>query len=861
MRRLTAVLIGAAFAATACTSGSGGSSPGNGQPVALPNLQLAAALQPFNACDDLLDYVKRQALDQVGPYGLPGEGGPQVLEADAANGKVATGAAPTTNPVSSTTVAPTAAGAPSPSASDGERNAATDQAPPADHSETNNQEKGVDEPDLVKTDGKRILALTNGKLEYVDVSGATPALAGSLTLPAGSGQLLVSGDHVLVIADAGSVPVPMDDVVVNDGPVRGPASGVSAPYRSPGTTLTLVDIADPGAMKVLHSITIDGTFVSARMVAGQTRVVTSSHPAGFQFVYPSGPGAEKSAEEANRHIIESSKIENWLPTMHTDQGTVDPNQEQPGKPLLDCKNVSHPKEFSGFGMLSVLSLDMNATAVNPADAVGIMADGQIMYASTDNLYVATPSYEAPAKTGTTGTTGTAPQHPTTTAVPLGPPVAHTSIHKFDIRTKGPAVYRASGEVDGSLLNQFSMSEDAGNLRVATTDGPLGSRSSAMQSYVRVLQERDGELQKVGSVGNLGKGEQIKAVRFVGNRGYVVTFRQTDPLYTLDLSDAANPRVVGELKMLGYSAYLHPAGDGLLIGIGQDASDRGRTTGTKVSLYDVADAANPTEVAKYDLPNSSSIAEQDHHAFLWWGPTNLAVLPVQGYGYAPPMPIECAAGPCPGTNGTYAAPFTGAIGLHITRDGITETGRITNPYGTPGSDPCTACEGPPTTTVPPTTGTTVAPPPTPIPCDPACPRPTDVICDPGPCTTTTTAAGAVTSTTTPSTTTTSTTGAPNSSTTTSTSTSTTTSTTATPTGKPTTTATPCAADGTCKRPATTTSTVTMPGAPTPYPYPSIDQGMPIERILVVGDTIYTFSTNGLKASSLDGLTPRFWLAFV
>ncbi len=163
--------------------------------------------------------------------------------------------------------------------------------------------------------------------------------------------------------------------------------------------------------------------------------------------------------------------------------------------------------------------------------------------------------------------------------------------------------------------------------------------------------------QLGQVGGLGKGEQIHAVRFLGDTGYVVTFRQVDPLYTLDLSDPAKPRAVGELKIRGYSAYLHPLEPGLLLGVGQDASERGATLGTQVSLFDVSDPARPSRLHQWTVPGgSSSEAEWDHHAFLWWAPSKLAVLPVESW--------------------QRRASFAGAVGLSVDRSGgIAEAGRV------------------------------------------------------------------------------------------------------------------------------------------------------------------------------------------
>ena len=150
----------------------------------------------------------------------------------------------------------------------------------------------------------------------------------------------------------------------------------------------------------------------------------------------------------------------------------------------------------------------------------------------------------------------------------------------------------------------------------------------------MLAPTDGELERVGQVGDLGKGEQIYAVRFLGDVGYVVTFRQTDPLYTIDLSDPTDPTTTGELKITGYSAYLHPVDDGLVLGVGQDATRQGRTQGTQVSLFDVSDPASPQRLAQLTMPNSSSEVEWDQRAFLYWPAERLAVVPFINYDVDP-----------------------------------------------------------------------------------------------------------------------------------------------------------------------------------------------------------------------------------
>jgi uncharacterized secreted protein with C-terminal beta-propeller domain len=212
-------------------------------------------------------------------------------------------------------------------------------------------------------------------------------------------------------------------------------------------------------------------------------------------------------------------------------------------------------------------------------------------------------------------------------VPSELPELRTQVHRFDL--DGPDVtYVASGSVPGHPLNQWALSEHDGDLRIATTEQDVSGRGRG-HSAVRVLRERDGELREIGHVGDLGRGERIYAVRYVGDIGFVVTFRQVDPLYTIDLSDPTAPRVLGELKIPGYSAYLHPVSDDRLLGIGQDADSDGRTLGAQASLFDVSDLASPRRLDTHALgADTMTPVEFDHRAFLYWSDDGMAVVPVE-----------------------------------------------------------------------------------------------------------------------------------------------------------------------------------------------------------------------------------------
>jgi hypothetical protein len=313
--------------------------------------------------------------------------------------------------------------------------------------------------------------------------------------------------------------------------------------------------------------------------------------------------------------------------------------------VAECDAVRHPRAFSGLDLLTVLTIDLERGLFS-VDRDAIMAGAQTVYASTKGLYVASRRYVPAVEAGR-----------------ALPERTETEIHRFDASLPGATSYASSGTVTGFVLNQYSLSEHDGALRVASTEMPQwfeGTRAADSESFVTVLAARGARLAQLGRVGGLGRGERIYAVRFAGERGYVVTFREVDPLYTLDLSDPAAPRVLGELKIRGYSAYLHPLSDELLLGVGQDVGDEGRRLGTQLSLFDVSDPRLPVRRAVASLGDgSSSQAEVDPHAFLFWRPAGLAVVPLQSFS--------------PG-----AGPFTGAVGFRLGPGAIAEAGRVTHP---------------------------------------------------------------------------------------------------------------------------------------------------------------------------------------
>lgn len=470
--------------------------------------------------------------------------------------------------------------------------------PGVDYSGTNVQQAGVDEPDIVKTNGDTLFAVENGQLEAVDVRNARPRLVDTLTLKSGwSNELLLFGTHLLVLSRGGywTQPLPAE-----------PAIAI-APQPS-SSTLTEVDVSDPAALKVVQTLTLDGAYVDARMVGSSVRVVSSSSmPIGLPYVRPSGStaGALADAEAKNHAMVASSHISAWLPSYRLGK--------QGPRTLVSCRDVRRPPAFAGLGMLTVTTLNL-ASGLAPVDSTAIMTDGRIVYASPTHLFVSTEPWSV---------------RPLPAAPMKSPGAGTTEIHAFDISDPAKTTYLGSGSVPGYLLSQWSLSEFQGVLRVVSTDTPSWwGTGPASQSYLTTLRlQQGGGLAQVGQLGGLGRGERVYAVRMIGNIGYVVSFKQVDPLHTVDLQDPAHPRLLGRLDLPGYSSYLHPISDTLLLGIGQNVDERtNEPSGTQVSLFDVSQPAHPIRLQQATLGQGWSEAESDHHAFLYWSAAGLVAVP-------------------------------------------------------------------------------------------------------------------------------------------------------------------------------------------------------------------------------------------
>jgi hypothetical protein len=588
------------------------------RPDAVDIADLEFRLVAFDSCEHALDELKDAVAPHVSAYGLSPDVGPPVNRSDE-----------TTTDSDSNGLLRAQADAPSADAEPAAPGTSAEKG--ASHSGTNVHTDGVDEADVVKTDGRRLITVSGDALRVVDLE--RQVVTGTVELPVAATDLLFAGDRVLVI-------------------------GAGWEAERSEIALLLIDIA--GSPRILERVDVDGTYTDARLVDSTARIVTRSNPR-LSTVHPSGDRSDRAALEANRSAVDESTIDDWLPSYRDADG-------QSGR-LVDCGDVHHADSYSATSMVNVVSVDLEG-GFDVLSAVSVLGDGQTVYATADSLYVADDRRASGAMR--------------TEELDAG----GTTVHKFDLTATGDPAYVASGAVDGWLLNQYALSEYDGHLRVATTIGEFRGAIAPgeepdTESQVAVLAESAGELVEVGRVGGLGAGERIYSVRFIGPVGYVVTFREVDPLYTLDLRDPATPRLLGELKIPGYSAYLHPAGDHKLIGVGRDATETGQLTGAQVSLFDVADLADPRRIDMVSLDAASTEVEVDPHAFLYWEPSGLIVIPSMTPMNAPPQPM-----PRPGSPSPQIAPAPptggGAEILRLEGDSLVHAGTIEHP--SVGRDP-------------------------------------------------------------------------------------------------------------------------------------------------------------------------------
>lgn len=551
MRRITGGV--AAVTSLAVAVGVGyvvGSGRGGDEPPGTPPIRLANAdLTVAAGCDELLASYVDRAIEEVGPYGW---GGDLTGRGDAAGADASSPQA----------------------ASESARSMVTTSRSVSNESGTNVQEVGVDESDVVKVAGSLLLRLRDGELLAYDVAGEEPSLLSTTPLDDARGSTGWVGD-------------PGGELVLADG--RAVVIGTSQDGLA--STITTVDLSDPTSPSVLDATTIRGRASAVRLHGDVVRVVVQNQLPQLDFSSPSGAFGEIRAELRNRRLVRATTLADWLPTVD-------------GEPIVDCADVAVPgDEDLALGTTTLLALDLSLDPADPAarTTTAVATDSDISYFSTDRFYLA-------ASPPQWGWIDCLDCRSTGVARPSGT----TPLFAFAL-DGADATYVASGEVEGTIADRWSMDAVGGSLRVAV--GP--SSETGDSNSVVTLREDGAWLVEEGRVDDLGVGEEITSVRWFDDLAIVVTFRQTDPLYAIDLSVPSAPLLLGELKIPGFSDYLHPLGEHRLIGMGQDASLQGVTRGAQAALFDVTDLTDPRQldVVTYGKETQAG-ASVDPRQFTW-----------------------------------------------------------------------------------------------------------------------------------------------------------------------------------------------------------------------------------------------------
>jgi len=507
-----------------------------------------------------------------------------------------------------------------------------------DYSKTNIQVEGVDEADIVKTDGEYIYIVSGGNITIVKAypPGEAKVLS-KISLTGGITGIFINGNKLAVfeteygvyplyesavVYDSSSSSEPNNGSTPVEEPPREPVPLMPIVYEPPTTSIKVYDISNKESPVLTRDFSVDGNYFSSRMIGNYVYVVAT------QYTF----------------FMETDV---FLPRVHS-------NNETEVIPADDIYYYNFSD--TSYSFTTIVALNIQNDAEEPTHETVLLGATSTIYVSQNNIYLTFPNF-------------TWQENET----------MKTSIQRIKIN-KQAITFVAQGEVPGYVLNQFSMDEYNGYFRIATTINNFGWRTFAEETTsknnVYVL---DMNLNIVGKLEDLAPGEQIYSARFMGNRCYVVTFRNVDPLFVIDLKNPTAPTVLGQLKVTGYSGYLHPYDENHIIGIGKETvyeakEDFAWYQGVKISLFDVSDVSNPVELAKYEIGDrgTDSPVLWDHKALLFDRARNLLVIPVMEAKIDPTQ----YDGEIP--SWAYGEPvWQGAYVFDISLDGLELRGRITH----------------------------------------------------------------------------------------------------------------------------------------------------------------------------------------
>lgn len=430
-------------------------------------------------------------------------------------------------------------------------------------SETNLQVSGVDEADAVKTDGKYIYSLYGTTIYITQPNNGTPKLVATIDLndndlEFGNIEMFIYENKLSIIAQA-YTPTDDEDDIYSDVDYSSYYFGTT--LENAITYVAVYDLSDISKPVKESTLTQSGNYRSSRRIDNVLYITT-----GYTI--------------RNYSEIEKNKPESYCPTYNVN-GTTN---------CVPADSIIISEDVDVISYTTIASIDLNSSD-DFADICSVLGSNEEVYASQKNIYVTSGYYKDNER--------------------------KTQIKRFSIDGTEIAE-NGSFIVDGYLLNQFSMDEHNGYFRVVTErnqtySGMYNSISNVTSAGLYIF---DSNLELVGKTENVANGENVKSVRFDGDIAYFVTFRQTDPLFTVDLSDPTSPKILSELKIPGFSEYLHPFGNNLLLGFGREVDpESGIDNGLKLTMFDVTDKTNVTEISTFIFAdeNSYSMAEHDHKA--------------------------------------------------------------------------------------------------------------------------------------------------------------------------------------------------------------------------------------------------------
>lgn len=463
----------------------------------------------------------------------------------------------------------------------------------ADHSTTNNQVEGVDEADSVQTNGSHLFAISENNVAIFNIENPAKMQEVAKINLANEfypSQLLLTDDTLIIIGQK-NIYHTLEMGTGQD------MARIGRPMNSM-TNVYFYNISNPASPKLLREIATEGYMNGARLTNNTLYYVTT--------VYPNIWLMEENEDVELRPYVFDSKTDKEEKPMDYNCISILPSTLEATYSIISAIDVDNPKE-------------------NELMTQGYLGGSEQLYMSKNNLYLTSTIYDYEWN------------HINTKRMIWNPAQMDMEVFKFEL-DKTAVQFVASRRLSGTILNQFSMDEHAGYFRAVTTKGNSWNENEPSENNLFIL---DSGMKIVGSVTGLAKGERIYSARFMGDKAYMVTFKQTDPLFVIDVANPTAPKVLGELKIPGFSNYLHPLDENHLIGFGYETKaipQEGNneplvlTEGMKVSLFDVSDLANPKEIDTEVIGarGTYSPLQYDHHALFQYREKSLYGFPVSIY---------------------------------------------------------------------------------------------------------------------------------------------------------------------------------------------------------------------------------------